>query len=556
MVDNLASTTDSKKQFLTRQIAAMDAERSSFVPHWMELSEYVSPRRGRFFITDRNRGEKRYKNIINSTATQAHKKARAGMQAGIASPTQKWFGIETYDPSLMDYQEVRMWCNDARKVIEGIYNRSNFYTTTSAMLGELILFGTGAMSQEKDAESVVRFYTHTIGSYYIGRNAQGRVNAFARKWQMTVEQLVTEYGIENVSEGVANLYKSGNRAAWVTVVQYIGDNADYDGTKSYSKNKKITSCTWEAGDGVGTTSSAGTPSVPDSKFLRESGYDSFRFYVPAWDLTGEDIYGTDCPGMVALGDIKQLQIEERRKAQAIDKFVNPPLKGPSSLRNVPVSALPGGLTVYDQGMDKEGLAPIYQIDPRINELMQDIETIERRIGTTFFNDILFPITQMEGIQPKNEMELTFRNQERLLELGPVLERLYVDFIQKVVEDTFAIASEMGLLPEPPPQLEGAGLKITFTSTLAMAQRSQNISAIQDYRLYVSQLASGGFPEAVDKFDADQSMDEISLAFGVPASITRSDDAAAQIRQDRMKQSQQEQTQAQQAQLTQQLIDRQ
>ncbi len=186
--------------------------------------------------------------------------------------------------------------------------------------------------------------------------------------------------------------------------------------------------------------------------------------------------------------------------------------------------------------------------------MQDIDTIEKRIQMIFFNDILFPITQMEGIQPKNEMELTFRNQERLLELGPVLERLHVDFLLKAVEDTFGFAADAKLLPEPPPQLQGAGLKISFISSLAMAQRSENIDAIDRYRLYATQLASGGFPDAVDKFDADQSMDEYSLVLGVPASITRSDDAVAQIRADRMKQSQGEQQQLQQSQLAQQLID--
>ena len=51
--------------------------------------------------------------------------------------------------------------------------------------------------------------------------------------------------------------------------------------------------------------------------------------VPRWDVTGDDSYGTWSPGLIALGDVKQLQLMQRRKAQAIEKAINPPLVGPA-----------------------------------------------------------------------------------------------------------------------------------------------------------------------------------------------------------------------------------
>ena len=42
---------------------ALWSERSTWITHWRELSEYQQPRAGRFLITDRNRGEKRH-NLI------------------------------------------------------------------------------------------------------------------------------------------------------------------------------------------------------------------------------------------------------------------------------------------------------------------------------------------------------------------------------------------------------------------------------------------------------------------------------------------------------------
>src|SRR3546814_5750401 len=68
------------------------------LPIYKELSEFIQPRRGRFFISDRNKGDRRYGKIINSKATQAHRIARSGMLAGTMSAARPWFGLQTPDP--------------------------------------------------------------------------------------------------------------------------------------------------------------------------------------------------------------------------------------------------------------------------------------------------------------------------------------------------------------------------------------------------------------------------------------------------------------------------
>lgn len=528
------------KNFYERRRSALLQERSTFEAHWKELSQFILPRKGRFFVEDRNKGEKRYQSIINSRATQAAKVSRAGLMSGVMSPSRQWFNLETESDELMEIQEVRVWLEAVRKKMMGVYNRSNLYNVAPLMLADLILFGTGSMCQLEDDKTVVRFYSQPVGSYCIAQDNRYMVNTLVRDFQMTVEQIVDEFGIENCSTRVADLYKKGDVDQWITVCHYVGPNPQYVEGKSLSKNKQIASVTWEQG------------CQEKDKYLRESGFDEFPYYVPRWDLTGEDVWGTDCPGMVALGDVKQLQLEEKRKAQAIDKMVNPPLKGPASLKNVPVSSLPGGLTIYDQDLTKEGLTPLYQVDPRIVELKEDMMGIEKRINEAFFVDLFFAITQMDGIQPRNQLELTQRNQERLLQLGPVLERLHNDFLSNMIERTFNIMARKGLLPEPPSVLAGQPLSVKFVSSLAMAQRSSQVAAINDIRLFVTEMASGGFPDIVDKFDADQALDEMSLITGAPPSIIRSDEVAAARRQQRQEAMAQEQQQQMAIELSQQL----
>jgi hypothetical protein len=77
--------------------------------------------------------------------------------------------------------------------------------------------------------------------------------------------------------------------------------------------------------------------------LRVSAYEEFPSVAPRWDVVGTDSYGSG-PGWVALGDSQQLQVQQRRKLEAIDKQVKPPMVGPPSLKNEPASLLPGGVT--------------------------------------------------------------------------------------------------------------------------------------------------------------------------------------------------------------------
>ena len=514
-----------KRDYFHRRVSAMTVERQSFISHYKELAEFIQPRRGRFFISDRNKGDRRYSSIINSKATQAHRIARSGMLAGTMSPARPWFALETPDPDMMERSSVKEWLYKVELILRAIFNQSNFYNMAPVLLGELLLFGTGAMSQVDDFENVARFYTHTAGSYMIGQNEKLEIDTLVREFEWTVNQIVEEFGLENVSVFVKDQYDRGNYNIWTPVTHFIEPNPDADKRKPLSRFKPFRSVYYEPGN------------LDKNKFLRESGFDVFPAYCPRWDVTGEDVYGTDCPAMTALGDIKGLQIEEKRKAQAIDKMVNPPLKGPASLRNVSVSSLPGSLTIYDSDPQREVLQPLYVVNPQLQELRADIQAVERRIDTAFYVDLFLAISQIEGIQPRNEFDLAHRDAERLLQLGPVLERLHGEFLNHVIDRTFMQAVKANILPPPPPELQGMPLKVVYISTLAMAQRAVATGGIDRLAAYVGGLMKVGFTQAGDKFDADQSIDEYAKAIGTPPRVVVPDDDVNVIRQQRAQEQQ-------------------
>ncbi|KKN29925.1 hypothetical protein LCGC14_0839240 [marine sediment metagenome] len=525
-------------EYFEKRRGALSEERNSFVPHYKDLSKFTQPRRGRFSKTDRNVGGPRYSSIINSRATQALRTARAGLFAGVMSPSRPWFAMRVLDdPELMEFRPVKVWLHDVELVLREIFNRSNLYNMAPVMLGDLLLFATGCMTHVKDFQTVARFYTHTPGSYMIGQDERLEVTTLVREFQMQVSQMVGDFGLDNVSVGVRSAWDRGDYDSWHDIVHFIEPNPSANPSRRASRFKAFRSVKYEPGN-------AQTAGV-NERFLSRMGFDRFPAYVPRWDVTGEDIYGTDCPGMTALGDVKSLQVEEKRKAQGIDKMVNPPLQGPATLSGVPVSSLPGGLTIYTMGQGEGKLEPIYKVAPQLQDMAADIDKVERRIDEAFFVNLFLAISNMEGIQPKNEMELAHRNAERLLQLGPVLERLYGDFHNDLIDRTFDQAVEADLLPLAPPEIQGMSLKVVYISSLAMAQRSVAVGGIRQLAAYVGELRGAGYEEVLDKFDADQSVDEVADLTGVPPRLVVPDDAVAEVRQERAEE-QERQLQAAQA----------
>lgn len=517
-------------------------ERQSFISHWRDLAEFVKPRKGRFLISDVNKGDKRHQSIINSTGTRAHRVATAGLMTGVMSPSRPWFNLGTPDPDLMEFEPVKIWLASVEEKIRKIFNESNLYNMAPVMFGDLLLFATAAMSQVDDFHDVARFYTHPVGSYSISQDENYRVRTFTREFTMSCVQMVDDYGYENVSSAVQLAYNSQKYYARFPVIQIVMQNKDAG--KKDGGGKPFLSIHFEPGGNAGYNGD-NTGNAQDTigeKFLRVSDFHEFPVYVPRWDVTGEDDYGTDCPGMTTLGDVKGLQLMEKRKAQAIDKQVNPPLKGPPSLKGLAVSGLPGGLTLYEAG-EKDKLGPIYEVNPNVRELRIDMDAQEKRITEGYYNELFRAISDMEGVQPKNQMELNERKEESLQQLGPVLERVHGEFLSPMIDRTFAQGVRAGIFPPPPPEVQGQTLQVTYISSLAMAQRSVATRGIDRLVGFVTGLASAGVPGVIDNLDGDQAARDYSRLIGSPPKLIRSEDQVTKIRADRQKQQQTAQTMA-------------
>jgi hypothetical protein len=266
-------------------------------------------------------------------------------------------------------------------------------------------------------------------------------------------------------------------------------------------------------------------------FLRESGFRYFPVFAPRWDLCGEDTYGTSCPGMVALGDTRQLQLMHRRKAQAVEKAINPALKAPPSVMSTKVSLLPGGITYVDDPTGK-GLSPLHEVRLEgLEHLAMDMQETRYRIDRAFFADLFLMLAQgdsLRGQQPVTAREIEERHEEKLLALGPVLERLNDELLDPLVDRTFDTMLDAGLIPEIPEELAGVELKVEYLSVMSQAQKLTGVVGLDRFMQGAAVLAQT-FPDVLHKIDAMEAIDEYAQMLGVPPRVVRPDDQAQELR---------------------------
>ena len=499
----------------------LQTERSDWRTHWREVSDYLLPRSTRFYASDRNKGRRRHNAIFDSTASQALRVLASGMMAGLSSPARPWFRLSLADDALNDFAPVKEWLADTQKRMMVVFARSNTYRTLHSIYEELGAFGTSAVVMMDDPVRTIHHYQSPIGEFALAADYRGHVNTLYREFEKTVGELVGEFGYENCSRTVQSMHDRGDLDKWVKIIHAIEPRIDRDPRMRDQKNKAYRSVYFELGSDSG-----------EDKLLREGGYDDFPVMAPRWYHMSGDIYGSS-PGMEALGDIKQLQHEQLRKANGIDYMTKPPLQVPSSMRQREIDWKPGGVTYVDNVGSQNAVQTLFNARIDLNHLLVDIQDVRERIRSAFHAD-MFLMLAGGDVSRMTATEVAARNEEKMLMIGPVLERLQNELLKPLIDSVFAKMVEQGNILPPPEELQGAELDVEFVSVLAQAQRAVGVNSIDRYTASLGMLAQMK-PEVLDKLDADRWADEYGDMLGVDPSLIVPGEEVAFLRQQRAQQ---------------------
>jgi hypothetical protein len=169
----------------------------------------------------------------------------------------------------------------------------------------------------------------------------------------------------------------------------------------------------------------------------------------------------------------------------------------------------------------------------LQHLLGDIVDVRGRLNKCYYADLFLMISQDNRRTPATATEIAERHEEKLLMLGPVLERLHNELLSPKIDIAFSRIIEAGILPPPPPELQGIDLKVEFVSTLAQAQKMIGLGSLDRFLGTVAQVsAQSQDPSVWDKVNKDEVVDRYSDMLGVDPSIIVADDKVVFIRNER------------------------
>ncbi len=171
-------------------IARRDRLRSTrgvWESHWQEIADRVLPRQASF-VTRREPGEKRTREIFDATAALALERFSAALESMLTPRTQRWHRLRASDPDLNDLPEVRAWFDRAEDILFGArYSpHANYAAQQHEVYMSLGAFGTGVLFVgQDDARNGLLYRATHLADCYVAENFQGRIDTLYRDFDYT-----------------------------------------------------------------------------------------------------------------------------------------------------------------------------------------------------------------------------------------------------------------------------------------------------------------------------------------------------------------------------------
>lgn len=512
---------------------------SKWLPKWKNQRDYLAPSDGQFEGDLPNDGKRRNQKMNNMRPVRSAQIMSAGMASGMASQARPWFVVDAPN-GVPRTAAVQKWLYLVQESMRAVMSKSNLYNILPQLFHSEGVYGTGCMAALPDEADVVRNYHYPAGTFALDVSARGVVDTFYREYTATARQLVQQFGVNNLSPGVKAAAERGSLEP-VCCCHLIEPNPDADMTRVDNLSMPWRSTYWEKGSN-------------DGMVLRQSGFKSFPIMAPRWEVNGVNVYGTG-PGDVALGKSRELQLLETDKMRLVQHIARPSVAAPISMRGQAQNLVPGGVVWVPDQQVGTAFRPTYEPHPAaLPNIRGEINECERAIGEAFFEDLFLLISQSDG--QMTATEVIQRKEEKMLMLGPVVERNNDELFDPLMDQYFAIMLEqsmprwMGLLPgeplipPPPEELRGVPLQIEYVSVLAQAQKAVAVGSIERALQFTGYLMQSGVQDAFDKIDTDEAQAAYYTAIGAPPTMLRDAEQVAAMRQARAQAAQQQQMQEQ------------
>ena len=485
-------------------------EASNFRTLWQETADLQYPTQNQ--IVDRTTpGQKKTARICDFTAIFESQNTASGLAQNLMPPGQKFFAIKVGNREKQELDVVKRYLNKATEITHDELFASTFPLDLVETLRSLITFGTCNLHSNYTTELI--FKNFAIGSYVILENEAGRVDTIKIKFEKTAIQATEMF--ENPGKSVvAAMAKPDSQTDKFWFIQAIQPR------KQRNPNFK---------DNLNMPFESVVVSVQDAVIVDEGGFEEFPNSVARWLKASNEMYGRGI-GTEVNPQVRQVNLQKHDFNLVGNKWARTPLEVLESFDGE-VDVSPDALNFVSEMGSIRGI----QGDAKGNfPITKDILEMERQvIRDAYFSQAFAPLTGLTGDR-RNTLEIRQRVQEAFKKIGSPIGRIQSELFTPSLTRVIMLLLRNGVIPQPPPELEGESIKLEYVGPLSLALQSSEIEASQIWMGVIKEVAEI-HPPAADNIDFDDTIRRIGRNLGVNeediASIEERDEKrAARARQ--------------------------
>lgn len=521
-------------------------------PTMIDVGRWVLPHRIKYMLSVEE-GKRNNQHIVDSTHIIAHRSYVAGFLEGNNSTSRPWFRQGHPDSEVNRFPENRAWYDKLTTRSLSLASSSNLYHALGGFYYDFGCFNTACFYVD-ELDTGVFFHVLAPGSYYLMNNAQGHADHLVREFSLNVAALVKFYGRKtkdgkwdwsNFSPRVKKLYEKGMYTQKIDIAHIVKPNTDYDPSKpDIMSNRPWISITYETGSNNSGFNSgnvddgAGIGTDQENVYLRIKYSTRQPFMAGRGETINNSAYGEKGPSTDALGLIKSLNKKAIGKDIALDKMLSPTIQGPANLNKSYRTTSPNMYVPLDPLAGSQSLKPVFEINPAIGSLIQDVTDLRDQVDKLYYADYLLYLTRNPKTRTATEVNAVVTEQQLII--GPSLQSLNFTLNQPLVDFLTSWVLENDPYLGPPPKgIQGSFLRTDFISIFAQAQKAADLPLIDRYKAMIMEVGQLN-PSIWDKINLDRLADLYEDRLYLPAGLNEAQSRVDAKREKAMAEQQRQQ----------------
>jgi len=551
---------------ILKQYETLKAEKALYLPVYQTINEFVRLRKQNF-VAESIPGEfLTAKEVFDATAINANTTMSAALlgnmwpngagsiriikpdslKADTSAINDFYKNVSLVLTNKMDHPGARL----SLALNEYMNDEGAFGTCGIAIFENRITYkGKNGKEQEiVNPDNPVSYKVWDVKTMVIDEDINGRVDTLFNETEITIRQMVEEYGLENCHPNVQKLFADGKYTDKIKLLQCIIPR-NYDDMRQGGKTSK------------GLPYGSYHIDLKHRHLLKESGFKDIPVVVGRFYKVPGEKYGRS-PAMQALPDILEINAVREGKMLATEKLLEPPLivLDDGSLGAGEIDTSAGALNVINisgRVGNNDPVKPLYTVG-ELQSTENQIEQLTQNITQAFFIDRLLDLN--------NDTRMTLgeaqiRNRIRGDSLTSIFDRQELEIFVPLVDRTIKVLLENGLLGEYtdspeyvaaiisgekkmaiPPEVQDLiaqgreWYKIQFISPAKRMQQAEEMQGIMTTMEIAAGVAQYD-PTVLDWINKDVMLTRATELGGGPSELINPEDVVLSVRQARAEQQQ-------------------